>query len=315
MPVDRDGDVFRYIPFRRRRNTGGTGDFGSFMEEWSKTHGEDEDGPKPIGVPEGYAAVRRPIFGAGLAGGSIRAREQPDGGAYKRPAQYFDGDEWKPANLRADSVAAIQRAMVEAGILGWGDFNYKIWDNKTADAYKEVLSVANAQGVTDRMALTQMAMSGGAYGRGGGGQGGEGGGQGEFIGFDENGEPMFAPFQPPPLELKTSNKKDLHRVFRKSIIEELGEGWSEEDISEMVDAYNWREIQVQKEAYDKEVGLMRREFGGEDIGGEVITSVDVESPETFLEERARAKDPVGYGAGQLTNNYIPAFMEMMEGWG
>jgi hypothetical protein len=120
-------------------------------------------------------------------------------------------------------------------------------------------------------------------------------------------------YQAPPLELRTHSKDDLRRVFRASVIDKLGEGWSQAAIDELVDAYNWKEIQVQKDAYDQAVALDRQAFAGGPGGGTIVQE-DVPDPETFIEDQMRKKDPTGFEAGQIVNNFIPEIMQNLQGW-
>lgn len=69
--------------------------------------------------------------------------------------RYHDGDEWRPANLRPDAVASLQRKMVAAGVLTGRQAAVRpgLWNSASADAYRRVLHVANARGITAEQAL------------------------------------------------------------------------------------------------------------------------------------------------------------------
>lgn len=237
--------------------------------------------------------------------------------------RYYDGDEWRPANIGSTGIKALQRAMATAGLLN-DDFRWGRWTQESAKAYAQVLGYANARGITDQMALSELINSpqipiggGGGGGTGGGGTGGTGGGGRGLVGFDENGEPIYGGYVAPPLEIKTTNPDDLRAIMRKAIIDIKGEGWSQDQINELVDAYNWQEIRVQKEAYDQQVALQRAQFEGGDaaIAGSTTIQPTLASPETFVENELRRRDPVGTQAGQVVNQALPAFMDMIGRWG
>lgn len=332
MPVERYGRYGSrrprnpFSPFGRRgRNYraprgGGGSDIEDYFDRWEAEQEEEEErdeGPrrKPIGVGEDYRTpYERDLRGMGARGAEGWSEMGAGHGTMStRGPRYYADDEWKPGNLRADSVSGIQRAMVEAGILGWGDFTYKLWDEPSAAAFKQVLAASNARGTTWEMTLSEMATSGAQYGAtgGAGGGGGEGGG---FAGFDENGEPIFE-FVPPAMPpIKTTNKDDLRRTIRDTAIKTTGVGWSQKAINELVDAYNWKEVQIQKDLYAEDIARMEREFQGEDVTDDTITEGNMPSAETFFETEARKKDPVGFQANQMVNETIPEFFQMMEGW-
>lgn len=299
-------------------NSGGGGGFSDWLERSGM--GGDSDAPAPIGVPEGYEApfVRSGRYSAvgGEAAANWGGENRTPGTIGGRPPAYHDGDEFKPATLDPASVGQLQAAMAAAGILS--DFRYGVWDEPSRNAYKQLLGEANAAGLSAEQMIQQYSqgVSMGGSGGGPGGEGGGGGGGGRWE-FDENGEPIWVEEQyvPPPLEIKTTNPEDLKRAFRTAIIDTMGEGWNQAQIDEMVNAYNWMEVKVQKDAYDQQVGLERAEFMGERTeGGETISSVSIESPDTFLENELREKDPVGFQTGEAVNEVIPNFFDMMGGW-
>jgi hypothetical protein len=278
---------------------------------------------KPIGVPEGYqvAQTRDPESFRGMSPNAVdrwTLNGVGPGSTSVGGPRYFDGDEWRPANTSAQSVAALQRAMATAGLLD--KFRYGVWDDQSAKAYAKVLGYANASGTTAQMALSrmvnnpQLSMAGGGGGSGSGSGGGAGGG---VVGFDENGNPIYGGYVAPPLTLKTTNKDDLRKVMRSAVIDKMGQGWTQQQINELVDAYNWKEIQVQKDAYDQQVALERTAFeqGAGAVSGQTSVTTDVPSPETFVENELMRRDPTGYQAGQVVNEAIPTFMSLLDGWG
>jgi hypothetical protein len=83
-----------------------------------------------------------------------------------------------------------------------------------------------------------------------------------------------------------------------------------------VDGYNWQEIKVQKDAYDQQVALERTAFdqGEGAVSGQTISSVSMESPDTFVDRQMRERDPVGYQVGGVIHESLPALAEMLGGW-
>lgn len=278
-----------YTPSKRRSDSETDGPLG-VPDGYSTPYVRDVTGMSPRGA-EGWSA-------AGAGTGSIGQR---------RPA-YYEDDVLRPATLDPGSIGQLQGALAASGLLG--DFRYGIWDDASQDAYRSLLSEANAAGLSAQAMLQHRASSVDMPGAG------SENGRGHWE-MDESGNPVFVedPYVAPPLELRTTNKADLARVFRAAVIDKMGEGWSQEQINELVDAYNWREIQVQTDAYNQQVAVERGDFEGtRGGGGEVITAETAPSPEAFLESELMRRDPEGVQAGQLINEVIPQFMSMMGGW-
>jgi hypothetical protein len=278
-----------YTPSKRRSDTENDGPLG-VPDGYTAPYVRDTTGMSPRGV-EGWSA-------AGAGTGSIGQRT---------PA-YYEDDVLKPATLDPGSIGQLQGALAAAGLLG--DFRYGIWDEDSQDAYRSLLGEANAAGLSamamlqNRASTVDMPGAGSENGRG-------------HWEMDESGNAVWVddPYVAPPLELRTTNKADLANVFRAAVIDKMGEGWSQQQINELVDAYNWQEIKVQTDAYNAQVALERADWEGtRGTGGETITTEQAPSPEAFLDEQLRAQDPEGYQAGQLINETIPQFMSMMGGW-
>ena len=276
---------------------------------------------EPLGVPRGYT-VMAPRSQESLRGMSARGAEAWSG-LHAQGPRYFDGDEFKPSNEGFDAIIEKQRALAIAGYLDPNDpdLRWGKWDSTTRSAYRALLEEANGSGMTADAMLQESAMSFANPGGGGGGGagGGGGGGRGGSWEIDPNtGELVFVEEQyvAPPLPLRTTSKDDLRAVFRKAVIGSLGQGWDESRINELVDSYNWMEIKVQKDAYDKQVAIERADFEGGRAGqgGETIHTVDMASPEAFLEQQMIERDPEKYKAGRIVNDAVPAFMSAMKGW-
>lgn len=229
----------------------------------------------PIGVPDDYtvdtprgpvAPGRDPDTGRQVGPDMPTTREQ-------KP-RYYEGAEWEPARLSPEEIRSIQQAMWDAGLLEPG-FRPGVWDPTMASAYRDVLAYANATGITDSQALIQMASAG--------------------VVSDEQGRA--------PLVTQTTNPEDLRRVFRASIISELGQGWDQERINRMVSAYQQAEVSAQQSAYDTEL-----------TGGNVTAPP---SPEAFAMAEAERADPTGVQVQDIVADYAPLFMQLAASpsWG
>ncbi|HUP68490.1 MAG TPA: hypothetical protein VM142_01620 [Acidimicrobiales bacterium] len=110
-------------------------------------------GPKPIGVPEGYAApVTRQVDRFARVG---PFNANPYGTRPQRtitagmPPRYFDGDDYLPATLSVEERAQLQRAMLAAGVYSKNDVvRFGLWDDVSRKAYRQVLELANGSGLS-----------------------------------------------------------------------------------------------------------------------------------------------------------------------
>lgn len=272
-----------------------------------------DQGPKPLGVPRDYrvpsVVTERP---AQTADSIARHAEAGlgQGAVVSRGPRYYDGAQWTPAAASPQSVAQIQRAMATAGLLS--DFTLGVWDSKTADAYAEVLTYANASGLDDQTALQQMVEAP----RIDMGQGSGSGGGRRIVGFNPDGSPIYSEYVAPPLEIKPTNRDDLKRMFRSLTAEKLGVGWTDEQLNELVDGYNWQEVRVARQNYDQQVAMERTAFneGPQAVAGQTFTTEQAPSPETFAENQLIARDPTGYQAAQVGLNSVDMFEQALGKW-
>jgi hypothetical protein len=134
--------------------------------------------------------------------------------------RYFEGDEWTLANAGHDTIMQVQAAMQKAGMLKTGEFSPGFWDKKTKDAFKDLLSYANATGSTWQDSL-----------------------------------PLIMNATPPtpkqPLTVKVTNPDDLRAVFHKAALDTLGVGMPKDQLDQMVNAYQGLETQAQTQAYNQ----------------------------------------------------------------
>jgi hypothetical protein len=129
--------------------------------------GQVAGGPKPLGVPSGYVASRtRSRAPTELTGPYSFTQTMMDA----IPARYMEGDEWSPAMAGdRDAMIQLQRQMEAAGLYD-GAYTLGSWDRADADAYGELLTLANIQGLDEQTMLAQMVanprlVEGGGAGR------------------------------------------------------------------------------------------------------------------------------------------------------
>lgn len=115
-------------------------------------------GPKPLGVPEGYAA---PAPEGGTTA-ELFYPEMPKGQlgppAPVVPAHYFEGDEATPGGLAVEDMAELQRKMLDAGLFTPAEAQAAklgIWDASSVNAYTRLLGFANQTGLEAEAALNE----------------------------------------------------------------------------------------------------------------------------------------------------------------
>jgi hypothetical protein len=123
----------------------------TYIEKW------EAEGPRPIGVPFDFVASRKvplttdPAFFADIRSGRF---DTPRTEAVE--PQYFEGDELAPQSLDPAAIIHLQKRLVAAGLMDEGDYYAGYWTDVTAAAYKTVLGVANTNGTTPTVALTEL---------------------------------------------------------------------------------------------------------------------------------------------------------------
>lgn len=249
------------------------------------------DGPNPIGVPDDYSVKRR--VHAEESMGDMRFGRETFAWNREVKPQYFDGDEYIPANWPSTQIWQIQQAMAKIGLLT-GTFSRNVWDDSTRNAYKELLALANAQGLNVDQTLQELLATGG----------GESGGR---YTVDENGNVVLAGDtgpEVPPLVVQHADPAALRTTFRRAVIEMLGEGWSQAKIDKMVAAYNDVETFKQTEAYNM------------DISGQAGSITAMQSPEQFIQEQVSKQDPVGVQTNEALG-FTQEFMDLAgsTAWG
>lgn len=170
-----------------------------------------------IGVPSGADGE----FEGGAGIGVPKFRDKPwDQKAKAKPFEFYtDEDVIEPTRWRSpERVGALQRDLVEAGVLE-GDFQYGMFDDATADAYKALLTFANASELSKGKALGEFrkaqkwAESQGVPWN----FGGEGASRKRFVAAD-------------PVEVRT----DLRSVFRQ----QLGRDPKASELAELEGAFS-----------------------------------------------------------------------------
>lgn len=238
-------------------------------------------GPSPIGVPREYQVPRPSGHTWDEHGFAFLQPVDP----YDDPERttYYDGDEYIPSNYPAAQIWTLQQALAKVGLLT-GSFTRNTWDNTTRIAYKELLAIANAQGLSADQALQELLATGGI----------EGGGQ---FTVDSKGNiiPIDSTSSRAPLVVRKTDPAALRQLFRRSVIDMLGEGWSQEDIDKLVASYHKVEEMKQHEAY------ALAETGG--------TAIDQPSPEAFIQAEVLKRDPVGVQS-QEALGFVDEFMNL-----
>lgn len=230
----------------------------------------EDEGPKPIGVPRDYVIKRRTTGREEM--GDIRFRGGgPDYLSSITPI-YFDGAEYLPANWPASQIWSLQQYLAKVGLLT-GTFTRNVFDPATMDAYKELLALSNAKGANADQTLQEMLSAAMSE---------EGDDQNGQWTVDENGNVVRVGGSGSgraPLTIRTTDPASLRRAFRRAVIDTLGEGWTQEQINQMVGAYNQIETSKQQQAY-----------GMAETGG---TISDIPSPEDFIATEIEKRDPAG----------------------
>lgn len=174
---------------------------------------------------------------------------------------YYDGDEYFPGQLSPQSIAALQRQMAQLGLLAPNArFRLGVWDAASQKAYRTLLAYANQQGMSYKQALNHMEATGANF---------TVDEFGNIIPMGESGQE--------PLPTRTTNPEELKLVFRRAVIDTLGQGWDTAKIDQMVRSYNDMEVKQQQAAYDAEM-----------TGGNVVS---IPSPEAFAVTQAQTQDP------------------------
>lgn len=298
------------MPPRRRRQEEPT-DLGAEIDagpQRGERTVEEDDPSKPLGVSKDYRALTPRTSGESFRGMSPTAIEGwsaagrgPTGSRIQAP-RYFSDDVWKPADRGTDGIIAMQRALMLGGYLTPGQgFQWGSWSGPTVAAYTDLLKEANASGLTAEEQVEQAAM--GMPNKQPGGGGGY---------FDPvTGEWVEEQFVAPPLELRTTNKADLKRIFQSVTQDRLGIAWAPEQIDELVEAFNWKEIQIGVSEHEQQVERMRQEFEGEEITDNAIITEAPPDPETFAMDQMEQRDPQAVEA----NTGMELLLSLIDEWG
>lgn len=250
--------------------------------------GAGSTGLAPIGVP---STMRDPETGEERPYEVLRAPRPSDGGQSEGygvlapgtqiavTPRYYEGDEWQPANLSPLDRAELQRMMERAGLYAEGTrFRLGVWDPASRAAYKELLSFANAGGLTVAQALDEY----------------------------DRVTTMF----PKPRELPTyrvSAPEDLRVAFSEGMRAKTGRRPDEQQVEEMVRMYQDRERNVQAAMAYAESGIG---LGGP--GAQSVTIPGVPDPSTFASDYAERTDPEGVAA-QSGMEQMNEFFSLLRG--
>lgn len=238
----------------------------------------------PLGVEPGHTVITGTST-QGRTGTDGRSGMQLGGGqmargGYSTPItqspRYYEGDQDVPGSFSADRIMELQQNLAKTGLLT-GNFTLGYYDETTRKAYRRLLEMANRAGIDADQLLNEM--NGMASTTGGGTWGVDE--FGNIVRTDGPGSEL------PPLVTRTTDPSVLRQVFRRSVIELLGEGWDQTQIDGMVAAYNKMEQDRQQQAYDQQL-----------TGG---SYVDIPSPEGWIEAQVQEKDPAGAQKAEAMN--------------
>ena len=254
---------------------------------------------EPLGVEAGYTTSVRSMWtpSPGRSG-----RTGPASYVTSQGPRYFKDDEFGLSNALPPQIVRIQREMWDAGLYDGPIDQVGTWSGNTIKAYKKLLEYANQAGLTADQALIRMKRGAALGGTAGAGAGGEAPGAGDIIGYNPDGTPIFAPgeqFVAPALELQLPNRQELESVVRKSVIEQLGVGWSQENVARTADGIMAEYRRLQTDAYDQQVENLEAEFYGMEGPNRVVEHIDMPTPGAFVEEEARRRDLAGVQATDI----------------
>jgi len=186
--------------------------------------GPAEQRRSPIGVPGDYAARVEREYGNpnGEIGGGVGTR------TVSIAPRYFDGDEWRPANLPPDRIAEQQRALVDAGLLAEKDYHAEIgsWGQRSVDAYARLLQNANATGLSADEALGTLQSAAAARGKA--------------------PDPSRVP---EPLVIRLTNPDDIKALANDVSVRRLGRRLSDDQLERHVAAWQSSEREAQERQY------------------------------------------------------------------
>lgn len=178
---------------------------------------------------------------------------------------YVSADQWEPANYPGPRVAQLQTMLVEAGLLDLDDLDHDAlgyYDSATRNAYRELLTRANAAGASWDETLNVMRQNPVAMQRAPRGQ------------------------QRAPFSAVVTHPEDVERGLKDYFREALGSGAiAEEKIKQMVAAYQGQQVAAQRSEYNAGVG-----------GGTVQAPMNFD---TFADIQAKIADPTAYDSRKV----------------
>lgn len=143
-------------------------------------------------------------------------------GSQQIAPRYFDGSQFLPGSLSPTEVAALQRAMIDAGLMKNGAAQLGIWDTASVQAYTELLSYANSSGIDAKTALARW---------------------GDAHKQDPNAGKA-------PLTIQVTSLDDLRPVIRKAFIDTLGTGISTDQVDALAAQYQQMQAGAQQQSYN-----------------------------------------------------------------
>lgn len=165
--------------------------------------------------------------------GNFNAGQMQTGDRYGIAPGFFEGDEYGlMAGKSFEDVSRMQQALVQAKLMK-GNWQNGVWDDNSADSFKDVLQYANRRGFTVQAAIDELANNQGLR--------------------DKNGNPVKSGLPSrAPFVAQLTNPDDLHKVFKQALYNTTGGNFgTDEDAQKYVQAYQDAEMKAQRANYDK----------------------------------------------------------------
>lgn len=186
-----------------------------------------------------------------------------------RLPRYQSGAEYSPLN-NPEGILQLQAQLVSIGLLDEDNVRPGVWDSKSANAYRNVLSFANQQGLTAQEAMRLMANNPTL---------------GELKGS--------AGSKRAPLTVQLTNPLDIAATAQATAQKMLGRYLSQEDLKPLIERVQASERGAQQKAYT---------MGGAE-GGTVVTPASVESESEDYFKKNYGEEAMGYAAVEAMNEF------------
>lgn len=242
---------------------------------------DEEEKRTPIGVPPG--GIRNPFYNQPASAYSPQGSDYTTlPGTIQTPQvtpKYFRGDELVPGySWGPEKIIQAQNSLVTMGMLKRGSYQSGIWDDKTADAYSQLLGYANSTGKSDVEAAAEITERVTKYG--------------DTISTNRT-----------PFVSQTTSPKVLANMAKELASRVMDRGISDDEALMMAQSFNQLEIAAQRQFYDA-----RGEADTPGPGG------NVESPGNFgdyAETQLKEAHPEAVAGASLLHN-ADSFFSLLQ---